>query len=51
MAARGWALFGEWLRNPLRTASLVPSSRDLAAAMVEELPHDARRVALARSRR
>ena len=44
MAARGWALFGEWLRNPLRTASLVPSSRDLAAAMVEELPHDAHRV-------
>ena len=44
MAVRGWALFGEWLRNPLRTASLVPSSRDLAAAMVEELPHDARRV-------
>jgi phospholipid N-methyltransferase len=39
-----WALFEQWLRNPLQTASIVPSGRDLAQAMVDELPHDTHRV-------
>ena len=39
-----WALFRQWLRDPLRTASVMPSSRELAAAMLEELPPDTRRV-------
>ncbi|HEY0504953.1 MAG TPA: methyltransferase domain-containing protein [Lysobacter sp.] len=39
-----WALFRQWLRNPLRTAAVAPSGAELAAAMVAELPHDARRV-------
>ena len=38
------ALLWQWLKNPLRTAAVVPSSRELAAAMVAELPPDARRV-------
>lgn len=36
--------FRQWLRNPLRTAALVPSSSELAAAMVAALPRGARRV-------
>lgn len=39
-----WALFRQWLRDPLRTASVMPSSRELAAAMLAELPAGARRV-------
>lgn len=39
-----WALFRQWLRDPLRTASVMPSSRELAAAMVAELPAGTRRV-------
>ena len=39
-----WALLWQWLKNPLRTAAVVPSSRELAAAMLAELPPDARRV-------
>ena len=39
-----WALFRQWLRDPLRTAALAPSSRELAAAMMAELPPDTRRV-------
>lgn len=39
-----WALFRQWLKNPLRTAAVAPSSRELAAAMLGELPPDARRV-------
>ena len=39
-----WALFGQWLRNPLQTASIAPSGRGLAQAMVDELPPDAHRV-------
>jgi phosphatidylethanolamine/phosphatidyl-N-methylethanolamine N-methyltransferase len=42
--ASWWALFRQWLRNPLRTAAVMPSSRELAAAMVEELPPGATRV-------
>jgi phosphatidylethanolamine/phosphatidyl-N-methylethanolamine N-methyltransferase len=39
-----WAFFRQWVRNPLRTAAVAPSSRELAAAMVAELPTDTRRV-------
>ena len=39
-----WALFRQWLRNPLRTAAVAPSSRELAAAMVAELPPGTKRV-------
>ena len=42
--ASKWVLFRQWLRNPLRTASVVPSSRELAKAMVAELPPHATRV-------
>ena len=39
-----WALFRQWLRDPLRTAAVAPSSRELAEAMVAELPAGAQRV-------
>ena len=39
-----WTFFRQWLKNPLRTAAVAPSSAELAAAMVAELPDDARRV-------
>jgi phosphatidylethanolamine/phosphatidyl-N-methylethanolamine N-methyltransferase len=46
IASRGarWALFKQWLRNPLTTAAIAPSSRELAEAMVAELPPGAQRV-------
>ena len=34
----------QWLKNPLRTAAIAPSSAELAAAMIDELPDDTRRV-------
>lgn len=37
-------LFGQWLRNPTRTAAIAPSSAELGQAMVDALPPDARRV-------
>ena len=39
-----WTLFRQWLRDPLRTAAVMPSSRELAAAMLAELPPGTRRV-------
>lgn len=36
--------FWQWLKNPLRTAAVAPSSAELCAAMIEELPDDTRRV-------
>ena len=39
-----WTFFWQWLKNPLRTAAVAASSAELAAAMVAELPDDARRV-------
>jgi phosphatidylethanolamine/phosphatidyl-N-methylethanolamine N-methyltransferase len=39
-----WTLFRQWLKDPLRTAAVAPSSPELAAAMLAELPPDARRV-------
>lgn len=39
-----WTFFRQWLRNPLGVAAVSPSSRELAEAMVRELPDGARRV-------
>ena len=36
--------FLQWLKSPLRTAAVAPSSAELAAAMIDELPDDTRRV-------
>jgi len=36
--------FGQWLRNPVQTAAIAPSSPELAAALIAELPQGARRV-------
>jgi phosphatidylethanolamine/phosphatidyl-N-methylethanolamine N-methyltransferase len=36
--------FRQWMRDPLRTASIVPSGRQLARLMADALPHDCRRV-------
>ena len=36
--------FWQWLKNPLRTAALIPSSAELAAAMIAELPDGTQRV-------
>jgi len=39
-----WTFFRQWLRNPIKTASITPSGLQLAGMMVAELPPDARRV-------
>lgn len=39
-----WTFFRQWLKNPLRVAAVAPSSAELAAAMISELPDDASRV-------
>ena len=39
-----FTFFLQWLKNPLRTAAVAPSSAELAAAMIDELPDDTRRV-------
>ncbi|MFC3551160.1 class I SAM-dependent methyltransferase [Lysobacter cavernae] len=39
-----WTFFRQWLRSPLRTAAVAPSGRELAAAMIAELPVGTRRV-------
>ena len=39
-----FTFFWQWLKNPLRTAAVVPSSAELAAAMIAELPDDTARV-------
>lgn len=36
--------FRQWMRDPLRTASIVPSGRQLAMSMAAALPHDCRSV-------
>lgn len=43
-AASRWVFFRQWLKNPLTTAAISPSSRLLARRMIAELPPDARRV-------
>lgn len=40
--ADGWVFLREFLRSPLRTASVVPSSRALAARMIQPLHRSAR---------
>ena len=40
----GWTFFRQWLKNPLGTAAISPSSRQLARQMMSELPRSARRV-------
>lgn len=37
-ASVAWHFFRQWLKAPLTTAAISPSSRELAAAMVRELP-------------
>lgn len=39
-----WTFFRQWLKNPLRTAAIAPSSMELAAAMLAELPPQTARV-------
>jgi phosphatidylethanolamine/phosphatidyl-N-methylethanolamine N-methyltransferase len=36
--------FWQWLKNPLRTAAVMPSSSELAYAMIAELPEGTQRV-------
>ena len=38
------AFFRQWLRNPMQTAAIAPSSPDLAAAILSELPRPGCRV-------
>jgi len=39
-----FTFFRQWLKNPLRTAAVLPSSIELASAMIAELPEGTRRV-------
>ncbi|GAB3388500.1 class I SAM-dependent methyltransferase [Lysobacter fragariae] len=39
-----FTFFLQWLKNPLRTAAVAPSSAELAAAMISELPDGTQRV-------
>lgn len=39
-----FTFFWQWLKNPLRTAAVVPSSSELAYAMIAELPDGTARV-------
>jgi phosphatidylethanolamine/phosphatidyl-N-methylethanolamine N-methyltransferase len=43
-AEQHWLFFRQWVRAPLSTASVVPSSRFLAEKMVAEVPAQARQV-------
>jgi phosphatidylethanolamine/phosphatidyl-N-methylethanolamine N-methyltransferase len=43
-AEQHWLFFRQWMRAPLSTASVVPSSRYLAERMVAEVPRGAKRV-------
>jgi phospholipid N-methyltransferase len=43
-AERHWSFFRQWLRSPLRTASVVPSSMHLARVMAMALPAGVQRV-------
>ncbi|HEX5755679.1 MAG TPA: methyltransferase domain-containing protein [Arenimonas sp.] len=42
--ALGWTFFRQWLKNPLGTAAISPSSNQLARQMLLELPAGASRV-------
>ncbi len=39
-----WTFFRQWLKNPVSTAAIAPSSRQLARQMIAELSPGARRV-------
>lgn len=39
-----WTFFRQWLKSPLSTAAISPSSQHLARGMLDELPARARRV-------
>lgn len=39
-----FTFFRQWLKNPLRTAAVMPSSAELASAMISELPEGTQRV-------
>jgi phospholipid N-methyltransferase len=41
---KGWTFFRQWLKNPLATAAISPSSRQLARQMMHQLPKHTRRV-------
>lgn len=43
-SAEAWTFFRQWLRRPLSTASVAPSSKYLARRIVAALPADSRRV-------
>lgn len=43
-AASRLSFFGHWLRNPRQTAAIAPSSPELAAAIIAELPEGTRKV-------
>ena len=40
----GWTFFRQWLKNPLGTAAISPSSRQLARQMMAEVPRASKRV-------
>ena len=42
--AQHWDFFRRWVRNPRQVAAVAPSSRELAARMVDEVPASATRV-------
>jgi phosphatidylethanolamine/phosphatidyl-N-methylethanolamine N-methyltransferase len=39
-----WTFFRQWLKNPIRMASIIPSGQQLTGMMIAELPPAARRV-------
>ena len=43
-AEQHWLFFRQWVRAPLSTASVVPSSRFLAKKMIAEVPKEAQQV-------
>ena len=43
-AAHAWTFFRQWLKNPIKMASVTPSGQQLAGMMMAELPADTRRV-------
>jgi len=42
--AHAWTFFRQWLKNPIKMASITPSGQQLAKMMIAELPSGARRV-------
>ena len=42
--AHAWTFFRQWLRHPIRMASVAPSGQQLARLMLDALPTDTRRV-------